>query len=242
VSKRDRQQQPTGEAGPHERILDWAEAGLWIVLLVVGTLVGLEVMRDAATRVRPMEARGPAPTGLTDAEDLSVIAKNRDFLFWRQGTSVFPSGRWSKDGHMFAQNTEKGDWVDLELPEREPGRYLIELFMTKAADYGIIAVSLNGARVGTFDLYSGRGVVPTGALELGELELRGSEDVLRLEVEATNPRASMPFFQFGIDGIRFSKRVPGGGGEDAESAASGAPDDGPEAGGKDSDPSVPEKE
>jgi hypothetical protein len=209
VSEQDQQQEPAGDVGPHDRTLNAVEAGLWIALLVIGTIVGLEVMRDAATRIRPMDKRGPAPTGLIEAEDLPIIAKNRDFLFVRQGSTVFPGGRWSKDAHMFAQNTQKGDWIELQLPEREPGLYRLELFLTKAADYGIIAVSLNGERVGTFDLYSGRGVVPTGALALGERELRGREDVLRLEVEETNKRASMPYFQFGIDGIRFSKREPG---------------------------------
>ncbi len=214
MSEQDQQQEPASKTGSHNRILDVAEAGLWIVLLVIGTLVGLEVMRDAATRVRPLDARGPVPTGLIEGEDLSVIAKSRDFLFWRQPTTVFSGGRWSNDGHMFAQNTEEGDWIDLELPDLEPGFYLVEMFMTKAADYGIIAILLNGERVGKLDLYSGRGVVPTGAKELGVLELRGSEDVLRLEVAGTNKRASMPYFQFGIDGIRFTKHEPGDGGDD----------------------------
>jgi hypothetical protein len=219
VSEKDKQQEPAGGAGSHNRILDLTEAGLWIVLLIVGTLVGLEVLRDASTRVRPKAERGPVPTGLIEAEDLPVIAKSRDYMFWSQPSSMFPGGRWSKDNHMFAQATVKGDWVELRLPEREPGNYRFELFLTKAADYGIVAVSLNGAQVGTFDLYSGRGVVPTGALDLGELELRGREDVLRLEVEGTNPRASMPFFQFGIDGIRLGKREPGDGDEAGENAA-----------------------
>ena len=121
MSEQDQQQESGGEAGPYDRILDWTEAGLWLALLVIGTIVGLEVMRDASTRVKPMPERGPAPTGLIEAEDLTVIAKSRDFKFWRQPSSMFPGGRWSKDGHMFAQNTVKGDWIDLRLPEREPG-------------------------------------------------------------------------------------------------------------------------
>jgi len=235
VSKQDKKQEPAGEAGPHDRILDFAEAGLWIVLLIVGTVVGLEVLRDASTRVKPTADRGPAPTGLIEAEDLPVIAKSRNFSFWLQPSTVFPGGHWSSDGHMFAQSTEKGDWIDLQLPEREPGNYHLELFLTKAADYGIVDVSLNGTQVGTFDLYSGRGVVPTGALDLGELELRGHEDVLRLAVEGTNRRASMPFFQFGIDGIRFGESAQGDGGEDGENAASDASDSGVEAAGEGSD-------
>jgi hypothetical protein len=136
---------------------------------------------------------------------------------------------------MFAQNTKKGDWIDLRLPEREPGSYRLELFLTKAADYGIVTVSLNGARIGTVDLWSGRGVVPSGVQDLGELELRGREDVLRLAVEETNARASMPFFQFGIDGIRLLEPGQDTGDEDGESAAAGTSDGGREAAGEESD-------
>jgi hypothetical protein len=56
------------------------------------------------------------------------------------------------------------------------------------------------------DLWSGRGVVPTGPLDLGRVELRGREDVLRFEVTGANPGARLPYFQFGIDGIRLSRQ------------------------------------
>ena len=67
MSKKDKQQEPAGEAGSHNRILDLAEAGLWIVLFIVGTLVGLEILRDPSTRVRPKSARGPAPIDASPA-------------------------------------------------------------------------------------------------------------------------------------------------------------------------------
>ena len=171
-----------------------------------------------------------------------MIAKSGDFTFWLQPSTAFPGGRWSKDGHMFAQNVKKGDWIDLRLPEREPGNHRLALFLTKSGDYGIVTVSLNGIQVGTFDLWSGRGVLPTGALDLGEVELRGREDVLRLAVEATNIRATMPFYQFGIDGIRFGEPVPDAGDEDGESEASSTPASSLEAGGKDPDQAPSEEQ
>jgi hypothetical protein len=106
---------------------------------------------------------------------------------------------------MFANTTARGDWIELRLPEREPGRYALELLLTKAADYGIVTVSVNGAKLGTFDLWYGRSVVPTGALKLGDVTLGGREDVLRVTVEGKNSNASPPYFRFGIDGIRIGE-------------------------------------
>ncbi len=103
---------------------------------------------------------------------------------------------------MFASRPFEGDWIDLRLPEQEPGDYALDLFLTKAADYGIVAVSVNEVQLGTFDLMSLREVVPTGALKLGNVKLRGRKNVLRLEVVGKNPNAAPPFYQFGIDGIR----------------------------------------
>ena len=214
------EQANAGRAEPYGRILDWTEAGLWIVLLIVGVLVALAVLRDSETRHRPSPTAKPAPGGLIEAENLPVIAKSREFSFWLQPASGFTGGYWSKDGHMFAHDTRQGDWIELRLPEQEPGRYALELFMTKAADYGIIGVFVNNTRLGAFDLWSGRGVVPSGALELGEVELVGRKNVLRLQVEGKNPNAAPPFFQFGMDGIRI--RVPASV-SDADSGADAVP-------------------
>jgi hypothetical protein len=61
---------------------------------------------------------------------------------------------------------------------------------------------LNNTRLGAFDLWSGRGVMPSGKLEVGEIEFAGRKNLLRLAIEGKNPNATPPFFQFGIDGIR----------------------------------------
>ena len=88
------------------------------------------------------------------------------------------------------------------------GQVQAELFLTKSQDYGIVKVLLNDNPVGEFDLWSGRGVEPTGELDLGEVELAGDGDVLRLTVGGPNPRAAAPFFQFGVDGIRLEQVEP----------------------------------
>jgi hypothetical protein len=208
VSETEREPAYTDRAKAQGRILDWTEAGLWIVLLVVGSLVALAALRQSEGLNRPRPAAKPAPGGLIEAEDLPVVAKSGEFTFWLQPSSGFPAGKWSKDGHMFASGTRLGDSIELRLPEREPGKYALEIFFTKAADYGIVAVYVNEAQLGTFDLWSARDIVPSGALKLGDVQLSGRKNVLRVEVVGKNPNASPPFYQFAIDGIRIRKPAP----------------------------------
>jgi hypothetical protein len=224
VIETEREPAHAGRAKSHERLLDWTEAGLWIVLLVVGSLVALAALRDGEARNRPRAAAKPAPGGLIEAEDLPVVAKSREFSFWLQPSSGFPGGKWSKDGHMFAHGTKQGDWIELRLPEREPGRYALEIFMTKAADYGIVSVTVNEAELGTFDLLSLREVVPSGALKLGDVQLAGRKNTLRLEVVGKNPNAASPFYQFGIDGIRIGNPTLAANEEAADRATRQAPE------------------
>ena len=195
---------PAGAVGHalRDRILDWTEAGLWIALLGAGSLVALAILKIDSPLDRTGWPPAVAPDELIEAEDMPVLDKSRDFTFWLQPTSGFEGGGWSKDGQMFAFGTVKGDWIELELPDLPTATYTVELFLTKSQDYGVVQVSLNDSPVGAFDLWSGRGVVPTGSLDLGDIELAGDGDVLRLEVGGPNPRAAAPFFQFGIDGIR----------------------------------------
>jgi hypothetical protein len=226
VTERENEPANAERAEPYARILDLTEAGLWIVLLVVGVLVALAVIRDGETRHRPSPSAKPAPGGLIEAEDLQVISKSRDFSFWEQDSSGFTGGYWSKNSHMFAHGTQQGDWIELRLPELEPGRYSLQLFMTKAADYGIVAVFVNNTRLEAFDLWSGRGVVPSGKLDAGEVELVGRKNTLRLAVEGKNPNAAPPYYQFGIDGIRLRKprSVSGGDGESDAEGTSAEPE------------------
>ena len=186
-----------------DRWLDAIEAILWIGLLVFGSVVAIAVFREAEGNRPPEHLE--APKGLIEAEQLRMLGKSREFTFWLQPTTSFTGGRWSGDAQMLAVGTQQGDWLELELPEREPGKQRLEIFLTKAADYGIVTVALNGKQLdGEIDLFSDRGVMPTDAVDLGVVELRKSGDVLRVSVVRANERSGPPHFQFGIDGIRLS--------------------------------------
>ena len=188
------------------RLLDVAELVLWPALLVFGCVVAWEVFQQGtqAGWPRPLTAF-VAPSHVVEAEDMHLAALSRSFQVQLQPTRNFSRGRWSGDRHMFLAGTRKGDWVELELPASDPGRYGLELFLTRSHDYGIVVVSLNGQQVdGEIDLWSGEGVVPSGPIDLGLVELGDAPNVLRITVVGTNSRASAPFYQFGIDGLRLT--------------------------------------
>jgi len=200
---RTTQTEPAPAPARVDRWLDAIEAVLWIGLLVFGSVVAIAVFREYQG-TRPPEHL-VAPSGLIEAEQLRLAGKSREFTFWLQPTTSFTGGRWSEDGQMLAAGTEQGDWIEFELPEREPGPQRLEIFLTKASDYGIVSLALNGTPVGgEIDLFSDRGVTPTGAVDLGVVELHKGGDLLRLTVVGANERTAPPHFQFGIDGIRLS--------------------------------------
>ena len=179
-----------------------ALAALALTLAGFGAVHAVRVLREDPARTVEL-AWGP---GWVDAEDLRVVASSRPFGFWLQGTAAFPDGRWSKDGHMFASETQPGDWLELELPAVGAGGHLLELSLTRAGDYGIVAVSVNGTQVGEPIDLSWYTVQPSGPIGLGSVALRGQQDVLRIEVVGKHPENSAPHAQFGLDGLRLTKR------------------------------------
>jgi len=189
------------DADSHPR-LDVGERLLWamLVLLAFVSFLTIEAGRPAPT------APAAAPVGLIEAENLEVVAKSREFTWWLQPTSSFRAGNWSKDGHMFAFGTERGDWIDLALPPTPAGEYRLALYFTRASDYAVVSVSVNGQQSGEpIDLWSGTGVETMEPVELPTLSLEGDGDVLRIQASDANPAASPPFYQFGLDGIRLSR-------------------------------------
>jgi hypothetical protein len=179
-----------------DRFLDAAEVLLWLALLAFGGAVALTAFRGA-----PLGPAG-APSGVIEAEQLQVSDRSRSFTFWLQPTGGFTGGRWSGDAQMLAANTRQGDWIELALPDRTPGERRLEVFLTRAADYGVVRIQLNRRVLGEpIDLFSDAGVAATGAIDLGVVTL-GTGDRLRIEVVGTNQRSAPPHFQFGIDGVR----------------------------------------
>jgi hypothetical protein len=138
---------------------------------------------DRASRILEQDKVGPAP----------------------QGMAGFGAGQWSGSNELFAPG-QKDLSVTLELPVAKAGRFALAIYLTKAGDYGIVDVSLDGQKVGRpFDGFNA-GVVPGGKVDYGVHDLSAGPHRLRFEVHSKNPGSSGYFM--GIDCLTLTPAAP----------------------------------
>ena len=85
----------------------------------------------------------------------------------------------------------------LEANCPQAGRYQLAVGLTRADDFGIVQVSLDGQKVGEpFDGFN-RAVVPSGKIELGAMELTRGAHRVRFTAVGKNGRSKN--YYMGID-------------------------------------------
>jgi hypothetical protein len=108
------------------------------------------------------------------------------------------SGAWSDSKHLWWTGAKPGDKIELLVPVTTEGKYKLTTQLTKARDYGIVQLRLDGQPLGgPVDLYDPE-VVPTGALDLGVHELTAGDHKLSVEITGANQKADKAFM-FGLD-------------------------------------------
>jgi hypothetical protein len=138
--------------------------------------------------------------GAIEGENLKVLATSGGFAYQPQDMSGSIQGQWSGDSQLFVKPLEVSAWVDLEIPAPAPGTYRLTAYLTRSWDYGVVQFLVNGARLGQpIDTFHPATVVSTGAMDLGEAELKEGANRLRVEVVATNPKSSPPHYSWGLD-------------------------------------------
>lgn len=120
----------------------------------------------------------------------------------QQGLGGF-EGQWSRSSHLWWRDGKPGDRLVLALPVEKAGRYRLQAQFTKAIDYGIVQLWLDDTKLGEpMDLFND-GVVPTGEVDLGVVELTAGERRLIVEIVGANEKA-VKRHMFGLDYIRLS--------------------------------------
>ncbi len=110
-------------------------------------------------------------------------------------------GSWKDDDQLWWTGAKPGAKLDLALPVKEPGKYNVTVVLTKAPDYGIVQLALDGQKLGgPVDLYHSS-VVPTGVLDLGLHDLQAGEHRLTLEITGANARA-IKAYMAGLDYVK----------------------------------------
>lgn len=134
-----------------------------------------------------------------EGEDLKVLRTSG--VVQAQDLKALGSG-WSQGVHLWWREAKPGDAIALEFPSNVAGRRKLVLQLTKAPDYGIVRLSVNGAVLAeSLDLFHGAGVVPSGELAF-DADLRKGPNELRVELTGTNPSAKPAHYMFGLDYLR----------------------------------------
>lgn len=137
--------------------------------------------------------------GAIEGEGLKVLGKTGGNAT-TQGMEIFTGGKWSGDAHLWWTDAQPGDKLDLTLPVNKSGKCDVRVAMTKAADYGIVQLYMDGQKLGgPIDLYND-GVVPTGQVSLGQLDLAKGDHKLTVELLGKNPKSAGHLF--GLDYVK----------------------------------------
>lgn len=109
---------------------------------------------------------------------------------------------WSNDAQMWYGLHRVGEAVELRSDRCFTGRHRVVLRASRYPDYGTIAVSVNGERIGEpVDLWRDEGLRHTGPLELGVMTMAGEQPTFRFELVGHHPEAQNTGTFFGIDCI-----------------------------------------
>ena len=104
---------------------------------------------------------------------------------------------WSGNSQLWWIDANVGDRLVLALPVERAGRYRVHAQLTKAVDYGIVQISINGTNAGKpIDLFN-RGVI-NQRFDLGVFDLATGVNRLEIVITGTNP-AAVQRRMFGLD-------------------------------------------
>ncbi|MBE0536688.1 MAG: DUF2961 domain-containing protein [Phycisphaerae bacterium] len=145
-----------------------------------------------------------AVKGAIEGEKLKVLRKTGGNLNVQDMTGF--GEVWSGEAQLWWTGGRPGDVVELALPVAESGRYKVKMQLTKAVDYGIVKISLDGknAAGSPFDFFN-NGVVATGELDMGTFELSKGDHVIRMEITGANARA-VKGYMAGLDYVRLERQ------------------------------------
>jgi hypothetical protein len=130
-----------------------------------------------------------------EAESLP-IADRRDCDTSVQQMAPWGAALWSGGAQLFCGCGE-GSTVTMLLPVKTAGRYTLDLYATRAPDFGLVRLSLDGRRLGPeLDAYAPE-VEPSGRISLGAVHLAAGDHHLRFEVVGRNGRSTG--YSFGLD-------------------------------------------
>jgi len=137
--------------------------------------------------------------GALEGEKLKILGKTGGETQDQDMTGF--AGQWSNDSHLWWISAKPGDKLDLALPVKKNGKYKVSAQMTRAPDYAIVQLYLDGEKLGSrIDLYR-KVVKPSEVLALGEHELTAGEHKLTIEIVGAREQA-IKSYMVGLDYVK----------------------------------------
>jgi len=140
--------------------------------------------------------------GAIEGEKMKILSKTGGNVS-QQDLSGF-GVNWSNEAHLWWIEGKPGDTLNLAVPVEKSGAYRLKMRLTKAIDYGIVQLYLDGEKLGgPIDLFN-NGVIPTGVLDMGVHKINKGQHTLRVEIVGANKKA-VKKYMFGLDYIKLEE-------------------------------------
>jgi hypothetical protein len=118
----------------------------------------------------------------------------------------FKSGQWSGNEQLFWTGARPGERLELELSVPQDGTYDVAGVLTKARDYAIVQIQLDGEPLGEpIDLYAAPNVITTGEVIWGNRKLTAGPHRLTIVIQGANAAAAKSHM-VGIDYVRLNPK------------------------------------
>jgi hypothetical protein len=140
--------------------------------------------------------------GSLEGEELKILARTAGSADVQDMSGFGPD--WSGDAHLWWVEAKPGDTLELAVPVQKMAKYRLKMQLTKAVDYGIVQLYLDGKKLGgPIDLFN-NGVIATGALDMGVHQLDEGEHKLRVEIVGANEKA-VKSYMFALDYLKLEE-------------------------------------
>ena len=136
-----------------------------------------------------------------EAESLEPVFISETLHMDRQDMAGFPDGVWSGAKQLVFYGGKTGDSAILRIEDLEKGKYVVSVYATMAADYGIAQIKLNTGKPFYLDCWF-PSVVNTGSQIVGEVEVEDSIE-MEIKIHGQNPKSKGNML--GIDCIVLDK-------------------------------------
>ncbi len=157
----------------------------------------------------PIDAKTHQVPNALEGESLKILKTTAGNTVG-QSMGSFAADKWSGNSQLWWTGAKPGARLELELPVAAEGTFAIECVLTKARDYGIVQVWIDGERLGgQIDCFNVPDVVTTGVNTFEPRLLTKGNHVIAFEIVGKHPDAA-PGFMVGVDYVRLTSPAAAG--------------------------------